>query len=108
MVGRGGMEFLGVLVADLRQEHGNPVPGGGVGRVVDKAQEGHEVADMGLLEEAHAAGDLVRDLEARQLELDVERLKVGAVEDADVLQGTAFVVLCVVMALLLKSKSGIS
>ena len=59
MLGSRRVEFLGVLVADLRQEHGDPVPGGGVGRVVDEAEQCHEVADVGLLEEAHAAGDLV-------------------------------------------------
>ena len=34
----GGMDFLGVLVADFREEDGDAIPSGGVGRVVNETQ----------------------------------------------------------------------
>ena len=46
---------------------------------------------MRLFEEADAARDLIRNLESRQLELDVEGVEMGAVKDGDVGEGTALV-----------------
>src|SRR5690606_12693545 len=60
-------------------------------RVVDEAQERDEIADVRLFEEADAAGDLIRDLQARELELDIERLEMRAVEDRDVAERAALV-----------------
>ena len=60
-------------------------------RVEDEAQQRHQVADVGLLEEADAARDLVGDLQPGQLELEVERLEMRPVEDGDVAQRAALV-----------------
>ncbi len=58
------------------------------GRVVvlvdDQAQPAAQVLDLGAIEEALAAGDLVRDLRRAQLLLEHARLVVGAVQDREV------------------------
>lgn len=60
-------------------------------RVIDKLEEGNEVADVLALEEFHAACNEIGDTAFGEFDLDFERLKVGAVEDGDVGEGAAFV-----------------
>ena len=88
---RRGVDLLRPFLAHLRQQHGQALPGGGVGRVVDETEQRNEVADVRLLEEADAARDLVGDFQPGQLELEIEGLEVGAIEDGDVAQGLALV-----------------
>ena len=91
MVGGGGVDLLRALLADLRQEHGDPGPGGDVRRVVHEAQQGDGVPDVLALEELHAAGDVVGDAGAGQRDLDLEREEVRAVEDGDLVHRHALV-----------------
>lgn len=85
------MDPFGGLRADFGQQGGEADKGGDVGRVGGEAQLRGEVLDVGLLEEAHAAGNLVINVQAGQLHLKIHRLIVGAVEDGDIRQVAAFV-----------------
>jgi hypothetical protein len=91
VVERGGVDFLRALLADLGQQHAIRCQAMTSVGVVDEAQERHQVADVRLLEELHAARDLVGDLLPRELQLEVERLEMRAVEHGDVAERAALV-----------------
>ena len=55
-----------------------------VGGVHDRLEVGHDVADLGAVEEARAADDAVRHPGAQERVLERSRLRVGAVEDGEV------------------------
>src|SRR3954471_9505431 len=85
------MKLGSILVAHLRQEHGDAVPGRGVARIVNEPKERNEIADVGLFEKSDTTRNLIGDLETGKLELDVEGLKVRAIKDADVRKRAPFV-----------------
>ena len=61
-------------------------------RVHDELEVGHDVADLGAVEEARAAHDLVRHARAQEHVLEDARLGVGSVEDGHVVVARAAVV----------------
>ena len=76
----------GRALAHPREDLERALPRQLVLRIDDDAQEGEDVLDVALLEEAGAGADLVRDAATRQLDLELERLIVGAVEHGQVLE----------------------
>ena len=71
-------------LADTRKELQRPLPGELVLRVHGDAKERQHVLDVPLLEETHPGADLVGNPPARQLDLELQRLVVRAVEDGEV------------------------
>jgi hypothetical protein len=71
----------------LRQELERPLERHLVLRVREEAQVREDVLDVRLLEEAKSRADLVRDAATGQLDLELQRLEVGPVEDADLGEG---------------------
>ncbi len=55
-----------------------------IGGVHDGLEVGHDVADLGAVEEARAPDDAVRHARAQQRVFELSRLRVGAVEDGEV------------------------
>ncbi len=82
----------GRALPDARKDLERPLPGQLVLRVDDDPQEGQHVLDVALLEEAHAGADLVRDAAPRQLDLQLERLVVRAIENREVREPLPLVV----------------
>ncbi|OPZ09778.1 MAG: hypothetical protein BWZ08_00168 [candidate division BRC1 bacterium ADurb.BinA292] len=92
-VGPGGdglPETLGRAGADALQVEEQARPRRFVARVVDDAQVGHDVLDVGLLEEAQAAADVEGQAAGLQFELDLQAVVVAAVEDRHVAEPAAF------------------
>ena len=58
------MNAFGSLGANFGQKTGKASKGRDVGRVGGEAKLSGKVLDVGLLEKAHAAGDLVVDVQA--------------------------------------------
>ena len=74
---RGGADAAARRVDDALDAHL-------VGRVHDHLEVGHDVADLGTVEESRAAHDLVGHARAQEHIFENTRLGVGAVEDGDV------------------------
>ena len=71
------------------QQAEEAVEGQPVLRVVRQAQQGDHVLDVGLFEDADARGDDEGDLGARQFQLQLDGMEVGAVEHGHLPQGTS-------------------
>src|SRR5206468_3574098 len=76
---------------DSRKDLQRALPGELVLGIDEEAQEREHVLDVALLEEPRAGPDLVGDAAPDELDLELERLEVGAVEDGDVLEPLSLV-----------------
>ena len=82
---RGGGELLRALGADAALGHVEDAQdGGGVGGVVGEREVGEEVADLGAVEEADAAEEAVRDVEAVEDAFERAAVRGEAEQDAHV------------------------
>ena len=78
-----GPEGRGRALPHLRKKLEDALEGRLLLRVHEEAQVREDVLHVLLLEEAQPRADLVRDAATRQLDLQLEGLMVGAVEDGD-------------------------
>ena len=60
-------------------------------RVVDELEVGGHILHVGLFEEANATGDAEGDVAAGQLELQLQRVEVRAIEHGHLVQRDALV-----------------
>ena len=83
LLDRGGADAAARRVDDALDAHL-------VGRVHDHLKVGHDVADLGTVEESRAAHDLVGHARAQEHIFEDTRLGVGAIEHSDVVVARAF------------------
>ena len=83
LLDRGGADAAARRVDDALDAHL-------VGRVHDHLEVGHDVADLGTVEESRAAHDLVGHARAQEHIFEDTRLGVGAVEHGDIVVARAF------------------
>ena len=85
-------EVFGGFRPDAGKETHHPLEGDLVVRVDRKLQEGRDILDVRLLEEAQSARDPERNATPGELELDLHRVVVGPVEDGDLAEVDSLVV----------------
>ena len=82
LLNRGGADTAARRVNDALDAHF-------VGRVHDHLEVGHDVADLGTVEESRAADDLVGHARAQEHIFEDTRLGIGSVEDGDIVVARA-------------------
>ncbi len=84
--GHGLPETCGEPRAEAGAELHEPGEGDLVARVVDESEMGEDILDVPVLEEPQPRADLERDVAAGQLDLEIEGVRVIAVEDGHLLE----------------------